>query len=69
MRLYTMFQINVTTSHRDCTGEESLARLLIIKTHPNIPIALKLQGKHFYTDSTSFYGEEINFHRLPLVLI
>ena len=66
---YSMFQIDVTTSHRDCTGEESLARSLIIKADPNIPIALKLQGKHFYTDSTCFYGEEINVHSLLLALI
>ena len=53
MFLYIQYvQIDVTTSHRDCTEEKSLARLLIIKADPKIPIALKLQGKYFYTDST-----------------
>ena len=64
-----MFQIDVTTSHRDCTGEESLAKLLNIKADPNLPIAPQLQGEHFYTDSSCFYREEFNFHRLLLVLI
>ena len=66
---YSMFQIDVTTSHRDCTGDESLLRLLIIKADPNKPIALKLQGEHLYNDSTCFYGEVIDFHRLLLVLL